>query len=261
MRHFRLVLEYDGAAFEGWQIQPDGVRTVQGALVEAAQKLAGGGEMIVRGSGRTDSGVHAAGQVASVSLETDLDAEALLKALNGNLPRDVVVLEAEACDADFDPRRQAKTKSYLYAVWNGPLRSPLRAARYVHIPQPLDISAMRIAAKELEGEHDFASFQAAGSDVEHTVRTLHRITVSGETGGELFFEFEGSGFLRHMVRNLVGTLLEVGQGRREPRSMAALLEARDRGEAGPTAPAHGLTLAWVEYGDEAGGESDTSPGR
>lgn len=257
MPNFRLVLEYDGAAFEGWQIQPGDARTVQGALQEAAQKLAVRGEAIVRGSGRTDSGVHAAGQVASLSLETELDADALQRALNGNLPRDAVVLEVEPCDEAFDPRRQAKRKTYLYAVWNGPLRSPLRAARYVHIPHALDLSAMRIAAKELAGEHDFASFQAAGSAVEHTVRTLHGITIAGEPGGELFFEFEGSGFLRHMVRNLVGTLLEVGQGRREARSMAALLEARDRGQAGPTAPAHGLTLAWVDYeseeGEEAGG--------
>jgi len=249
MHHFRLVIEYDGAGFEGWQIQPGDTRTVQGALAEAARKFAAGGDVVVRGSGRTDSGVHAAGQVAMVSLETELDADAVQQALNGNLPRDVAVLEVEPCGEDFDPRRQAKTKSYLYAVWNGSLRSPLRAARYVHVPQPLDLSAMRIAAKELEGEHDFASFQAAGSEVEHTVRTLHRAAISGDSGDELFFEFEGSGFLRHMVRNLVGTLLEVGQGRREARSMAALLEARDRSQAGPTAPAHALTLAWVDYGD------------
>ncbi|MDP6978306.1 MAG: tRNA pseudouridine(38-40) synthase TruA [Myxococcota bacterium] len=255
MRHFRLVLEYDGAGFEGWQIQPGETRTVQGALVQAAEKLAGGGEVVVRGSGRTDSGVHAAGQVASVALETDLDAEALLRALNGNLPRDVVIHELEACDEAFDPRRQAKTKSYAYAVWNGALRSPLRAARYVHVPAPLDLPAMREAAFILKGEHDFASFQAAGSDVENTVRTLHRIAISGDSGGEVFFEFEGSGFLRHMVRNLVGTLLEVGQGRREPGSMTGLLEARDRGLAGPTAPAHGLTLAWVEYPENDPGET------
>ncbi len=255
MRHFRLVLEYDGAGFEGWQIQPGETRTVQGALVRAAQKLSGGGEVVVRGSGRTDSGVHAAGQVASVALDTELDAEALLRALNGNLPRDVVVHDVEPCDEAFDPRRLAKTKCYAYAVWNGALRSPLRTARYVHVPAPLDLPAMREAVLGLKGEHDFASFQAAGSDVEHTVRTLHRIRVSGDSGGEVFFEFEGTGFLRHMVRNLVGTLLEVGQGRREPDSMAGLLEARDRALAGPTAPAHGLTLAWVEYPESDAGET------
>ncbi len=246
--HFRLLLEYDGAAFEGWQIQAGSARTVQGCLVAAAEKISRG-HVRLHGSGRTDSGVHAAAQVASVSLETDLDADALQRALNGNLPRDIVVLEAEAASEDFDPRRQAKAKCYAYAVWNGVLRSPLRDARYLHVPGSLDLAAMRQACVDLTGEHDFASFQAAGSDVQQTVRSLYRGEIHGSARGEIFFEFEGSGFLRHMVRNLVGTLLEVGQGRRAADSMPALIQARDRGQAGPTAPAKGLTLAWVEYPD------------
>ena len=250
MRHFRLVLEYDGAAFAGWQAQAGDARTVQGCLRAAAEKISGA-DARIQGSGRTDAGVHAAGQVASVALETEMEADELQRALNGNLPRDLVVLDVEPSDADFDPRRQAKAKCYAFAVWNGRLHSPLRAARYVHVPEALDLAAMRDAAGHLVGTHDFASFQAAGSDVVHTVRTLGRAEIHGASGDEVFFEFEGSGFLRHMVRNLVGTLLEVGQGRRAPDSMPALLAVRDRGQAGPTAPAKGLTLAWVDYPDEA----------
>jgi tRNA pseudouridine38-40 synthase len=245
-----LVLEYDGAAFEGWQIQAGDCRTVQGCLLEAAEKIAGAGTR-VRGSGRTDSGVHAEGQVVALTLDTTLEPQELLRALNGNLPRDMVVLHAEATTDAFDPRRQATSKLYRYAIWNGRLRSPLRERRWVHIPRSLDLSAMREAARGLLGEHDFACFQAAGSDVEQTVRKLFRIEIVGESGGEISLEVEGSGFLRHMVRNLAGTLLEVGRGKRLAGSMGELIAGADRGRAGPTAPARGLTLVWVRYADEA----------
>lgn len=248
MRHFRLILEYDGLAFEGWQIQAGDCRTVQGCLLEAAEKLAGPGAR-VQGSGRTDSGVHAEGQVVALALDTMLEPQELLRALNGNLPRDMVVLFAERTTEAFDPRRQAVSKLYRYAVWNGSQRSPLREQRWVHIPQPLDLAAMREAAGALLGEHDFACFQAAGSAVEQTVRRLLRVEIHGVSGGEIMIEVEGSGFLRHMVRNLAGTLLEVGRGKRAPGSMADLIAGCDRGRAGPTAPARGLTLVWVRYAD------------
>jgi len=246
VRHFRLLLEYDGQGFEGWQVQAGESRTVQGCLIAAAEKISGAGVRLA-GSGRTDSGVHAEGQVAALEIDSDLDAEALRLALNGNLPRDVVVLDVRPVEASFDPRRQAKRKLYRYAIWNGQRRSPLRDARFTHIPQRLDLASMRAAAGALVGEHDFACFQAAGSDVEHTVRELFSVEVLGEASGEITLEVEGSGFLRHMVRNIAGTLVEVGRGRREAGSMPELLASRDRGQAGPTAPAGGLTLVRVDY--------------
>lgn len=250
MRDFRLVLEYDGSNFEGWQIQAGDCRTVQGCLRTAAEKISGSG-IRVQGSGRTDSGVHAEGQVAALSLDTSLDCCELLRALNGNLPRDMVVLSVDPAAAGFDPRRQARAKLYRYAIWNGRLRSPLRAGRWLHNPWALDLAAMGAASKILLGEHDFACFQAAGSEVQHTIRELFRIAIEGVPEGEIVIEIEGSGFLRHMVRNIVGTLLEVGRGKREPASMAALLASLDRSQAGPTAAALGLTLVWVQYLDKA----------
>ena len=246
MQHFKLILEYDGSAFEGWQIQAGGSRTVQGCLLAAVEKISGPGGS-VRGSGRTDSGVHAEGQVAAVSAETRLDAAGFLRALNGNLPRDVVILSAEVAPPEFDPRRHALSKLYRYAIWNGRVRSPLRAARWAPISQPLDLSLMRAGAQEILGVHDFACLQAAGSDVTQTVREIMHLDVSGSVGAEIRIEVEGSGFLRHMVRNIAGTLIEVGQGRRRPDSIPQLIAGRDRGAAGPTAPASGLTLVRVNY--------------
>jgi tRNA pseudouridine38-40 synthase len=243
---FRLVLEYDGAAFAGWQVQPQ-VETVQGALEVAIAQVTGCRVRVV-GAGRTDAGVHAEGQVASVGIETALDAERLRLALNGVLPRSVAVVEASEAPASFHARRDARSKRYRYAIWNGAIRSPLRAARAWCLQRPLDLVAMREAATAFVGTHDFASFQTAGSDVTTTERTLDRIEILGARGGEITLVFEGSGFLRHMVRNLTGTLVEVGSGRRAASEMPALLAARDRRRAGRTAPAHGLTLEWVRYG-------------
>jgi tRNA pseudouridine38-40 synthase len=244
---FRLTLEYDGTEFEGWQSQAAGRRTVQGALAAALAELAGGGAVRVTGAGRTDAGVHAEGQVAAATLDTRLDAETLLRALNARLPRDVAVVACAAARDGFDPRREARAKLYRYDVWNAPAASPLRRRRFHHVREPLDVAAMKEAAAHLVGRHDFTSFRAAGSPVRDSVRTLARVEVAGAPGAEVRFEVEGDGFLRHMVRNLVGTLLEVGLGRRAPASLPALLEARDRGQVGPTAPARGLTLVRVDY--------------
>src|SRR5262245_20088721 len=232
MPGFRFVLEYDGTEFAGWQSQAQGERTVQATLAAALAEIAGA-PVRVTGAGRTDAGVHAEGQVAAAVLETRLDAATQLRALNARLPRNLVVLDCAPARDSFDPRREARGKLYRYAVWNAPVASPLRRRRCHHVPAPLDVAAMKDAAAHLVGRHDFASFQGAGSSVVETVRTLARADVAGASGGEVLFAFEADGFLRHMVRNLVGTLLEVGAGRRPAGSMPALLAARDRTQAGP----------------------------
>jgi tRNA pseudouridine38-40 synthase len=219
---------------------------VQGTLVSALHRVTGECVRVV-GSGRTDAGVHAEGQVASLRLEGDLAPERLRAALNGVLPRDVAVLDVAFAADGFDARRAARGKLYRYAIWNAPVRSPLRERSWLWVRRPLDLAALRRASADLVGTHDFASFQAAGSDVMTTVRTLSRLDVEGEPGGALTLWFGGSGFLRHMVRNLVGTLLEVANGKRSPEGMPVLLAARDRRRAGPTALPHGLTLVRVDY--------------
>jgi tRNA pseudouridine38-40 synthase len=243
---FRLTLEYDGTDFAGWQSQRQGERTVQDVLAVALAEIAGAPVRVV-GAGRTDAGVHAEGQVAAVAFDTRLDLATLTRALNAKLPADVAVVAAAHARDGFDPRREAKAKLYRYAVWNGAAPSPLRRRRCHGVRERLDLAAMASAASALVGRHDFTSFRAAGSAVPSAVRTLARADVAGEAGGEIRFELEGDGFLRQMVRNVVGTLLEVGLGRREAGSLPALLAARDRSRAGPTAPARGLTLVRVDY--------------
>jgi tRNA pseudouridine38-40 synthase len=245
MPNYRLLVEYDGTDLAGWQVQAQGARTVQGCLTDAIERISGE-RVRVTGAGRTDAGVHAEGQVASFSLGKALPVERLLAGLNGVLPRDIGIREVAAVPDDFDALRCATGKRYVYRLWNGRFRSPLRARRFLHVPRALDLAAMRAASADLVGEHDFSAFRAAGSDVRTSVRRLDRIAIAGEPGGEIELVFEGGGFLRHMVRNLVGTLLEVGHGRRPPDSMPALLATLDRDQAGPTAPAHGLCLERVD---------------
>lgn len=256
MPTFRLTLEYDGADFEGWQVQPAGRRTVQGTLESAIARVTSR-RVRVTGSGRTDAGVHAEGQVASVAVETDLPLERLRRALNGVLPPDVAVLDVSPAPEGFDARRDALAKLYRYSVWNGPSRSPLRRRRALCLQRPLDVPAMQRAARALVGHHDFGAFQAAGSQVATRDRTLLRLDVLGEAGGALDLWFEGSGFLRHMVRNLAGTLLEVGSGRRRAEEMPAILASRDRRLAGRTAAPEGLTLVAVRYDSAAGSGAST----
>ncbi len=246
MPNFCFILEYDGSDFEGWQSQPGEHRTIQDSLEDAIEQITGE-KVRVDASGRTDAGVHALGQVVSVSLETELGPEVLMRGLNARLPQDIVVLECREVPADFHARRSARGKLYRYTLWNGPLRSPLRRRRSYAFPHALNLDRMRQAATDLVGTHDFASFAASGSSVQTTVRTLSRVEIRGEVGGEIVFEVEGGGFLRHMVRNLVGTLLEIGQDRRPGDGLAKLLEAQDRSLAGPTAPAQGLVLVEVLY--------------
>ncbi len=249
-RSFRLVLEYDGRAFEGWQLQAGDrpARTVQGVLAEAFASLGLGGAKI-QAAGRTDAGVHAEGQVASVELARAFEPRVLQRALNARLPEDVAVVDVREVAPGWRAADAARAKLYRYRIWNGPVRSPLRAARFAWIPEPLDLAAMRTAAGAFVGTHDFSALRAAGSSARTSVRTVHSVELSGAPGEEIALEVLGAGFLRHMVRNLAGTLIEVGRGRFAPADVPRILAARDRGQAGPTAPAHGLTLVRVWDGE------------
>jgi tRNA pseudouridine38-40 synthase len=261
-RTFRLVIEYDGSAFEGWQIQSGArvSRTIQGVLRDALQSVTGQPGKI-RGAGRTDAGVHAWGQVASIIVGTDLSVRVLSRALNARLPADVAVVGVAEVDSDWDALREARGKHYRYQIWNGPGRSPLRASRWAWVRDELDVGAMVEAAQSFLGTHDFAAMQAAGSDVKTTIRTLTRLNIRGRSAGEILLDVHGKGFLRHMVRNLAGTLIEIGRGRWEPARAAEILSSLDRGQAGPTAPAEGLTLVrvWDTF-TEANGEAIFDPG-
>jgi tRNA pseudouridine38-40 synthase len=244
MRTLKLVLEYDGFDYCGWQVQGDSL-TIQGVL-EAALKKILGGPVRVNGAGRTDAKVHALGQVASLRCAADIPTTALQRALNSLLPRDVVVREVQNVPADFHARFSALGKVYAYRILNRPTRAPLRLRYAWHIPQPLDVSAMAVAGTDLQGTHNFESFQATGSEVKTTERTVTELTVTREQE-EIVISCSGNGFLRHMVRNIVGTLVEVGRGARLPADIKHVLDGRDRRLAGPTAPPHGLYLVRVLY--------------
>jgi tRNA pseudouridine38-40 synthase len=251
---WRVVVEYDGTAFAGWQRQAGGARTVQGVLEDALARLATGPVAVI-GAGRTDAGVHAEGQVAGVRAATRLAPADLARAWNALLPRDVAVRTLQPAPPDYHPRRAARSKLYAYRLWTGAVRSPLRERFALWQRPPLDLAALRIATTAIVGRHDFASFCAAGGDAHGTVRVVTRAEWIGAVGGDLRLEIEGPGFLRHMVRNLVGSLLEVGRGRRQPGWIGELLAARDRTVAGPTAPAHALTLVRVDDGFPEGIQS------
>ncbi|HXG15084.1 MAG TPA: tRNA pseudouridine(38-40) synthase TruA [Calidithermus sp.] len=243
-RVLRLVLAYDGTAYAGWQRQPDRP-TVQGSLLEAAGRVLGPG-IRVTGASRTDAGVHAVGQVVSVRTDSALPVEAVVRALNAGLPPDIRVLAAAEADAGFDARRSARGKRYLYLIDNAPVASPLLRRYAWHVRRPLDVPAMRAALGTVRGRHDFSAFCAAAgldsSPVCH-VRAVHVV----HRRRRVAVVISADRFVHHMVRNLVGSAVAVGQGRREPGWLASVLASRDRRRAGPTAPAHGLTLLRVLY--------------
>lgn len=244
MRHVRLDLQYDGTAYAGFQVQPDSP-TVQGTLDQALSRLLG--ESIrTLGASRTDAGVHALGQVVSFTTENVIPVERIVPALNAQLPPDVVVLAATEVPADFHPRYQARRKAYRYRILNRALPSPFVGRTAWHLPLALDVDLMQQAAEVLVGEHDFAAFCAAGGAAQTTVRTLYEVTVARDD--EIIeINLLGNGFLYMMVRIIVGTLVEVGQGKRPPERVAAILASRDRALAGITAPAQGLTLVRIWY--------------
>lgn len=246
MPRIKLVLEYDGTAFVGWQVQPNG-RSVQEVVEGALAKLLGE-PVRVAAAGRTDSGVHALGQVAAFTAPRALPLKAYALGLNGHLPPDVAVVSAEEVPDDFDPRRWSLGKRYRYLISNRKGRSPLRRLTHWELFAPLDLEAMRAGARALVGRRDFSAFRAADCEAHHAVREVRSLELSGQAGDAVQVDVEGTAFLKHMVRNLVGTLVEVGKGRRPAAWVAEVLASQDRTRAGPTAPAHGLCLVEVMLG-------------
>lgn len=249
-RNLKLTLAYDGHDFAGWQVQPDRL-SVQGTLVSAFEHLTGE-KTLPQGSGRTDAGVHALAQIATVMIDSPIPADNLVRALNDILPRSIRVLAAEEMPPDFHARRSAVAKTYRYHIYRGAICSPFQARYVYHHPYPLDESRMAEAAALVVGEHDFTSFAAVdperGKDsLEiNNVRTIFHSQWQRQ-GDELVYTVRGNGFLHHMVRNLVGTFLMVGKGSLTVPDVRRILELRDRSAAAATAPASGLFLVSVEY--------------
>jgi len=246
VRHIRLVVEYDGTSLCGWQRQANGP-TVQAHLEDAlAQMLQHA--TIVTGASRTDAGVHARGQVASFRTERSIPLHGIRRGLNSMLPDSIAVREATEADDEFHPRHSATGKHYRYTILTRADRSPLWHDRAWHHPEPLDPTAMREAAATLVGEHDFSAFRAAGCAAKTTLRRLDAIAITApDADSRLVVDVRGNAFLRNMVRILVGTLAEVGTGKRPAAQVAEILASGDRTTAGITAPAHGLELVEVRY--------------
>lgn len=262
MPHFKLTLSYDGTAFVGWQRQAEG-DSIQG-LLEGALAALDERPVVVAGAGRTDAGVHALGQVATCSLTRDTDAGTVVRAVNARLPPAVRILDAVAVSAAFHARFSSTSKIYRYRIWNGEVLSPFEFPYVWHLPSPpLDAEAMDAAAKILEGTHDFSCFQGTGSATHTTERTLYSssvtrgaevspyvgraATATATAASIITYEVSGNGFLKHMVRAIVGTLVEVGRGRRTASWLQDVIASRSRSCAGPTAPASGLFLVSVSY--------------
>jgi tRNA pseudouridine38-40 synthase len=243
--HFKLTLAYDGTSFVGWQRQASGTSIQE--LLEDAFALLEGRPVAVTGAGRTDAGVHAIAQVAHVALQRDIDAATVVRAMNSHLPPTVRVCDAAEVPSTFHARFDATAKRYRYRIWNQPVLTPFELPYTWHIPGPfLDVEAMEAAAARLEGRHDFAAFQTAGAGTHTTEREVFRSRITAERP-LISYDVRGDGFLRHMVRSIVGSLVEVGRGRYPPEWIAEVLTSRDRARGGRTAPAAGLFLVGVEY--------------
>ncbi|WP_338231960.1 tRNA pseudouridine(38-40) synthase TruA [Companilactobacillus muriivasis] len=247
MTRYKLTIAYDGTKFHGFQRQNE-LRTVQGVMEKALMKMTKGQHLDVVGSGRTDAGVHAFGQVIHFDYPGQIPAENMLRALNSLMPLDVLVKNAEIVDENFHARFGVKKKTYQYRVDCGHYTDPFKRFYTGHYPYTLSVDKIQTALKDLEGEHDFTSFAASGGVIENKVRTIYSATcVYNKNNDELVFEFTGNGFLYNMVRILVATLLEIGNGRRDVHDFLRLFQVKNRQEARGTAPASGLYLKEVFY--------------
>lgn len=248
LRNVKLTIAYDGSEYHGWQIQP-GFTTVQQAIQDAARSLLGP-NVRVCGASRTDAGVHALGQVGLIQIDSPVPIENIARALTDRLPHDIAIVKAEEVRMGFDVIGEVTRKLYRYTIFCGPTRPVLHRRYCWHVPSNPDVPLMDGAAKFLLGRHDFKSFASAADSRVDSVRTIFRCDVTETGEGEnhwLYVEVEGDGFLYNMVRNIVGSLMEVGLGRWEPERMGQALAARDRTAAGPIAPPNGLCLMWIEY--------------
>jgi tRNA pseudouridine38-40 synthase len=248
--NYRLLLEYDGTDFHGWQIQNE-LRTVQGELTRVLSLL-DGRQVVVHGSGRTDAGVHAEGQVANVQLQRQITPHKLRGAINGNLPGDVRVIFADTVPDDFHARYSARRKTYVYRIAHGQVISPFWLRYALDEARPLDLSRMRWCARLFLGEHDWTAFSAAQSDTDSRVRTISSIEIEDGWNARgrchlIQMTVTADGFLRYMVRSIAGTLLAAARGEIDAETIARAIRAGDRNLAGPTAPARGLTLMSVGY--------------
>ncbi len=244
VRKIKLIVQYDGSRYSGWQIQP-GKRTIQGELVEAVSDLTRV-RTFVHGASRTDAGVSALGQVALFEIDSPIPTENFPEAITDRLPREIVVTAAEEAPPKFDLLGEVKSKLYRYTIYTGRHRPVLRLNQCRHIPKKLDVAAMNEAAQMLVGTKDFKSFATAKDRRDQTVRTIFSCNVTSEDKW-IYVDVEGDGFLYNMVRNIVGTLVEVGLGRWKPEKITEILEAKDRQAAGPLAPAAGLCLIKIQY--------------
>lgn len=242
---FKLTVQYDGSLYHGWQRQP-GYPTIQGEI-ERILELVARHPVHVEGSGRTDAGVHALAQTASFSLRTRLSGEDFQRALNGLLPSDIVISDCVRMEHGFHARFDAVGKTYQYRILNRPVSDAFKGRYAWFIKRDLDLACMQEASAHLVGEHDFKSFEGVGSPRKHTVRRVSRLTVTRDDQGHVIVEITANGFLQYMVRNIVGTLVDVGSLRKTADQVRTILAAKDRRCAGPTAPPNGLFLKEVCY--------------
>jgi tRNA pseudouridine38-40 synthase len=245
-QNYKIIVEYDGSNYSGWQIQKNTGQTIQQKLENALTKI-NKKRVQITGAGRTDAGVHAAGQSANFFLDVDIPVKKIPIALNTELPADIICKKAEKVDQDFHARYDARGKKYRYRLLNSNFNSVFVRNFVYNVYKKLDLKAMQSAAKIFEGSHDFASFCAAGSSVESTVREIYSIDLYPADNGEIWIDVMGNGFLYNMIRILAGTLIETGLGKKTLSEMEYILQSCDRNNAGFTAPAQGLTLMKVFY--------------
>lgn len=245
-QNYKIIVEYDGGNYSGWQIQKNTRQTIQQKLEEALTKI-NKDRVQITGAGRTDAGVHAAGQSANFFLDVDIPLNKIPIALNTELPADIICKKAEKVEENFHARYDARGKKYRYRILNSNFNSVFVRNFVYNVYKKLDLELMQRAAKIFEGSHDFASFCAAGSSVESTVRKIHSLDLYTANDGEIWIDVIGNGFLYNMIRILAGTLIETGLGKRTLPELESILQSRDRNNAGFTAPAQGLTLMKVFY--------------